>query len=90
MLWTVSHPWLHEIKIFKCFFFSIQKKAFAYIAPQPRIQPVEQEPKLFSSPVDEVIVSIDENVTEAAAEPDGIALDERLQDWKNDADEMKM
>jgi len=40
--------------------------------------------------VDEVIVSIDENVTEAAAEPDGIALDERLQDWKNDADEMKM
>lgn len=64
-------------------------KAFAYIAPQPRVQLVEQEPRLFSSPVDEVIVSIDENFVEAAAEPDEIVLDGRLQDWRNEADKMK-
>ena len=64
-------------------------KAFAYIAPQPRVQLVEQEPRLFSSPVDEVIVSIDENVVEAAAEPNEIVLDGRLQDWRNEADTMK-
>lgn len=67
----------------------IQTKAFAYIAPQPRVQLVEQEPRLFSSPVDEVIVSIDENVVEAAAEPDGIALEGRLLDWRNEADKIK-
>jgi len=39
--------------------------------------------------VDEVIVSVDENVVEAAAEPDGIVLDGRLQDWRNEAEKMK-
>lgn len=39
--------------------------------------------------MDEVIVSIDENVVEAAAEPDGIALEGRLLDWRNEADKMK-
>lgn len=39
--------------------------------------------------MDEVVVSIDENVVEAAAEPDAIVLEGRLQDWRNEADEMK-
>ena len=34
-------------------------------------------------------MSIDENFVEAAAEPDEIVLDGRLQDWRNEADKMK-
>jgi len=56
----------------------------AYITPEPRVQLVEQEPRLFSSPVvDEVIVSVDEDVVDAGVEP-GI-LEGRLDDWKREA-----
>lgn len=62
-------------------------KAFANITPEPRIQLVEQEPRLFSSPVvDEVILSVDEDVVEAGMDP-GI-LQGRLDDWKRDANDI--
>lgn len=64
-------------------------KAFAFITPEPRVQLVEQEPRLFSSPVvDEVIVSVDENVVQAGVNP-GI-LEGRIDDWKRDADDIDM
>lgn len=65
-------------------------KAFAYIAPAPRVQLVEQEPRLFSSPVEEVVISIDENPVQAAAEPDAFLLDGKLHDWKNEANEIDL
>ena len=53
------------------------------------MQLVEQEPRLFSSPVvDEVIVSVDENVVQAGVNP-GI-LEGRIDDWKRDADDIDM
>ena len=79
---------MHDYTVFECHY--LFYCTFAYTAPEPRFQLVEQEPKLFSSPVDEVIVSIDENVVMAAAEPDGFLLDGRIDDWKNEADEISM
>lgn len=51
---------------------------------------VEQETRLFASPVDEVVVSVEENVVEAAAEPESFIFDGKLQDWKNDANDISV
>ena len=62
----------------------LQLKAVTYITPEPRVQLVEQEPRLFSSPVvDEVIATVDEDVVEAGVDPG--FLQEKLDDWNKEA-----
>ena len=65
----------------------LQLKAVTYITPEPRVQLVEQEPRLFSSPVvDEVIATVDEDVVEAGVDPG--FLQEKLDDWNKEAQDI--
>ena len=51
---------------------------------------MEEETSLLATPVDEVVVSVDEDIVQAAAEPDAFVFDGRLQDWKNDAKDISV
>ena len=51
---------------------------------------MEEETSLLATPVDEVVVSVDKDIVEAAAEPDTFVFDGRLQDWKNDANDISV
>ena len=67
----------------------LQLKAVTYITPEPRVQLVEQEPRLFSSPVvDEVIATVDEDVVEAGVDPG--FLQEKLDDWNKEAQDINV
>ena len=67
----------------------LQLKAVTYITPEPRVQLVEQEPRLFSSPVvDEVIATVDEDVVEAGVDPG--FLQEKLDDWNKEAQDIDL
>ena len=67
----------------------MQLKAVTYITPEPRVQLVEQEPRLFSSPVvDEVIATVDEDVVEAGVDPG--FLQEKLDDWNKEAQDINV
>ncbi|XP_067048762.1 dystrophin-like isoform X1 [Acropora muricata] len=62
-------------------------KAFTFITPEPRVELTEQDPGLFSGPVvEEVILSLDEDVVEAGMVP-GI-FEGKLDDWKRDANDI--
>lgn len=62
-------------------------KAFTYITPEPRVEVIEQDPGLFSRPVvEEVILSLDEDVVEAGTVP-GI-IEGKLDDWKKEANDI--
>lgn len=62
-------------------------KAFTFITPEPRVELTEQDPGLFSGPVvEEVILSLDEDVVEAGMIP-GI-FEGKLDDWKRDANDI--
>lgn len=62
-------------------------KAFTCITPEPRVEVIDQDPGLFSSPVvEEVILSVDEDFVEAGMDP-GI-IEGRLDDWKRDANDV--
>lgn len=67
----------------------MQLKAVTYITPEPRVELVEQEPRLFSSPVvDEVIATVDEDVVEAGVDPG--FLQEKLDDWNKEAQDIDL
>lgn len=67
----------------------MQLKAVTYITPEPRVELVEQEPRLFSSPVvDEVIAAVDEDVVEAGVDPG--FLQEKLDDWNKEAQDIDL
>ena len=66
-------------------------QAELYISPEPRVQLVQQEPRLFSSPEEEILLSTAENGLEAAPEhfSEGEkACEEKLAAWKEDVNDI--